>query len=291
MLMGIKVFNKIGELLVEEEKDFLSILDMKSYVNHKYKNRFFLWGGEKISNYVLVKILEHKFKDIYFKCNLEVITLNKWKIKTIKNRGLLVSDLRQSFQNIAETESNKFKIKDIKKITLNNFHNSTYSDFRNLYGIEIEYISENKPDFISPTGSAYWHFVKEGYSTRIIRRANHWGRINSCYWTLNGRKGSQPYNQFGVADLSDFRLFSKNFYECLTHLLNEMEKVENPQNYDDWWQVALYLRKDSQGNIRGIKELKAKLFSVKKEDGTIAIAHCVYDSSDGEQYFFNLKNI
>lgn len=46
-----------------------------------------------------------------------------------------------------------------------------------------------KPDFTSPSGSKYW-FTDTG----VIRASDHWGRVRSCYWTIDRMNGKPNAN-------------------------------------------------------------------------------------------------
>lgn len=77
--------------------------------------------------------------------------------------------------------------------TWENFHDSTAADFRPCERPTRE------PDFVSPSGSRYWH-LPEG----VVREADHWClNIRSCHWLLAGACYAGPA-RCGFAAWSDF---------------------------------------------------------------------------------------
>lgn len=81
------------------------------------------------------------------------------------------------------------------KIKFDNFHLDTFADFKKIKASEIP---KKEPDFVSKSGSKYWHS-----NDSVIRQSNHWGRtIGSCNWLLNSsfHKGLSQ----GICSLNDF---------------------------------------------------------------------------------------
>ncbi len=78
-------------------------------------------------------------------------------------------------------------------ITTENFHHSTIADFKSAE------TPERDPDFISESGSKYWH-----EPDAVIRQADHWmDNQDGCTWTLEGQTkenhmatGRAPLNAF-----------------------------------------------------------------------------------------------
>jgi hypothetical protein len=44
-------------------------------------------------------------------------------------------------------------------------------------------IPDRDPDFVSWSGSAYWHL-----GNRVRRLSDHWGIVASCKWLMEGRR-------------------------------------------------------------------------------------------------------
>lgn len=59
--------------------------------------------------------------------------------------------------------------------TTDNFYMNTAADFAPCAA------PDRLPDYVSASGSEYW-YEPEG----VVRRANHWGGVASCEWTLDG---------------------------------------------------------------------------------------------------------
>jgi hypothetical protein len=56
------------------------------------------------------------------------------------------------------------------------------------------------PTYISASGSIYWEFA-DG----VVRGSNHWGKVSSCYWTLDGKElYLLDEKQYGCAKWEDF---------------------------------------------------------------------------------------
>lgn len=72
-----------------------------------------------------------------------------------------------------------------------NFFKATVADW------SLCEIPDRSPDFVSYSGSAYWHC---GESVR--RLSDHWGIVSSCKWLMEGRRiksflcGECPYEEF-----------------------------------------------------------------------------------------------
>lgn len=85
-----------------------------------------------------------------------------------------------------------------KKINFENFCKSTVADW-----VRCE-IPETPPDYVSFSGSAYWCC-----GNKVKRLSNHWGKVASCKWLLEGKS----INIFVCAECfyDDFRSISVFF--------------------------------------------------------------------------------
>ncbi len=85
---------------------------------------------------------------------------------------------------------------DLNPIDTQNFHKNTIADFKEIMPNGIP---KRNPDFIDELGSKYWFT-----NVSIIRQSNHWGDINSCNWTLDGKSGVE-YTQ-GICQINNFKI-------------------------------------------------------------------------------------
>ena len=83
---------------------------------------------------------------------------------------------------------------EIEKITFDNFHKGTKADFKEIMKAGIP---KRKPDFISDSGSKYWFTVNS-----VIRQSDHWGQLDTCEWTLDGRAGHKITQ--GICSINNF---------------------------------------------------------------------------------------
>jgi hypothetical protein len=57
----------------------------------------------------------------------------------------------------------------------------------------------------SPTSKSEYVLTKEDGNWIVYRLSDHWGRVNSCTWTLNEESQNGPF-VIGCANLKDFQL-------------------------------------------------------------------------------------
>lgn len=100
---------------------------------------------------------------------------------------------------------------DTRYATFDNFMNNTTANFT-----KINDVPSRKPDFVSDSGSKYWHLPEEKI---VIRKADHWGKLNSCSWFLNNKESN--IMETGMCKLSDFKTNSENFKDG-----GEMDSLE-----------------------------------------------------------------
>lgn len=81
------------------------------------------------------------------------------------------------------------------KITFDNFHKGTKADFKEIMKVGVP---KRKPDFVSDSGSKYWFTVNS-----VIRQSNHWGQLDTCNWTLDGKNGYKLTQ--GICKIIDFK--------------------------------------------------------------------------------------
>ena len=90
-------------------------------------------------------------------------------------------------------------------ITFENFMSATSAIFKPLTAKEIEFVTNNKPNYVSASGSAYWY-----KGQNVYRVSNHWGAdVASCNWGYEGcgtvgMFGSQKETLVGKCALKDF---------------------------------------------------------------------------------------
>ena len=86
----------------------------------------------------------------------------------------------------------KFNVESIshikpRTISFYNFFEHTFARF-----VKIEASINHEPDYISASGSQYWHM-----GDYVIRYSNRWGRERNCYWYLSS--GSEYLKLFQTA--------------------------------------------------------------------------------------------
>lgn len=83
---------------------------------------------------------------------------------------------------------------EIEKITFDNFYKGTKADFKEIMKAGVP---KRKPDFVSDSGSKYWFTANS-----VIRQSNHWGQLDTCEWTLDGRSGHKTTQ--GICQINNF---------------------------------------------------------------------------------------
>lgn len=86
----------------------------------------------------------------------------------------------------------------MKKINKENFYLNTQGFFN------ICEKPTRLPDFTSKSGSFYWY-----ENNGVIRHSNHWDKVASCYWELNGECEKCGW---GVTAFCSFKDFNKLVY-------------------------------------------------------------------------------
>lgn len=84
---------------------------------------------------------------------------------------------------------------EIEKINFDNFHKGTIADFKEILRVGIP---KRKPNFVSESGSKYWFTANS-----VIRQSDHWGQLDTCKWTLDGRSGYKISQ--GICDINNFK--------------------------------------------------------------------------------------
>lgn len=82
-------------------------------------------------------------------------------------------------------------------IDFQNFHDSTFADFAPCD------VPAREPDFISRSRSAYWDL-----GDRVVRHSDHWGRVRSCCWLLEGCR-TRLGQASGVCRYGEFRRIAR----------------------------------------------------------------------------------
>ena len=81
-------------------------------------------------------------------------------------------------------------------VSFDNFYKGTYANFKEVLPVAVPV---RKPDFVSDSGSKYWFTAKS-----VIRQADHWGKLDTCEWSLNG-ESSKKFTQ-AICGLKNFRI-------------------------------------------------------------------------------------
>lgn len=84
---------------------------------------------------------------------------------------------------------------EIEKITFDNFYKGTKADFKEIMKAGVP---KRKPDFVSDSGSKYWFTANS-----VIRQSNHWGQLDTCNWTLDGKNGYKLTQ--GICSINNFK--------------------------------------------------------------------------------------
>ncbi|MGN1172164.1 MAG: LPD5 domain-containing protein, partial [Muribaculaceae bacterium] len=92
--------------------------------------------------------------------------------------------------------------------TLDDYHIATVADFRGVRSDDVSADWER----MKGSGRYEWHrsplsrseYLVDRESGDIYRRSDHWGRVSSCYWSLDG-SDVKGRDVIGVANISDFR--------------------------------------------------------------------------------------
>lgn len=121
-------------------------------------------------------------------------------------------------------------IKVVLKPSLKNYFKGTRTDFKSVKTDDVERTWEQMKN----SGKYEWH--KSPYSNSeylidtatgdVYRKADHWGNVASCTWTLDGKairaNYIEPNTAIGKANISDFRYI----------LGRSSEVIPDPKNFD-----------------------------------------------------------
>lgn len=87
-------------------------------------------------------------------------------------------------------------------VSLEDYFNGTFVEWQLL---PKEEVPEREPDFVSGSGSKYWHID----NAKIIRQSDHWGYCTDCVWILPG--AIKNTTQTAVAFLNTFKKVEQSF--------------------------------------------------------------------------------